>query len=141
LQGPHQTAHLYSAVVHLRAFVSLVLAVAVAAALAGCVSDNRPESCDDDAITVEVTVNATSLEPDDPAVCRDQDVTLVVDSEVGGVLHIHGLDDVVPATTISAGEQVTLEFVPDQSGQFPIELHPDDDPTGVSIGIFTVHER
>jgi hypothetical protein len=141
LQGPHQTPDLYSAVVHRRAFLAVVLAAAFVAALAGCVTENRPESCDEDAATIEVTVDASSLEPNDPAVCRDQDVTLVVDSEVDGVFHIHGLDEVVPATTIEAGERITLEFIADRSGQFPIELHPADNPAGVSIGIFTVHER
>ena len=58
-----------------------------------------------------------------------------------GVFHIHGLDTVVPATPITSGEPVTLEFTADRSGQFPIELHLADDPTGVSLGIFTVYER
>ncbi len=81
------------------------------------------------------------MEPDDPAACRDQLVTLIVDPEVDGVFHIHGLDAVVPATTIAAGEEVTLEFEATTSGQFPIELHLADDPQGVTIGILTVHER
>ena len=66
---------------------------------------------------------------------------MILDPEVDGVFHIHGLDDVVPATPVIAGEHVTLEFTADRSGQFPIELHPADDPTGVSLGIFTVYER
>jgi hypothetical protein len=115
--------------------------VALAVALAGCVSENRPADCDADERTIEVTVSARSLEPDDPAACRDQLVTLVVDPEVDGVFHIHGLDAVVPATTITAGEELTLAFEATTSGQFPIELHPADDPQGVTIGILTVHER
>jgi hypothetical protein len=47
----------------------------------------------------------------------------------------------VPATTVTAGEVVVLAFSAERSGQFPIELHPTDDPQGVSVGIFTVHER
>ena len=66
---------------------------------------------------------------------------MILDSEVDGVFHIHGLDTVVPATPIRSGDPGTLEFTVDRSGQFPIELHLADDPTGVSLGIFTVHER
>ncbi len=124
-----------------RTRVAIPLLVLLAAVLAACVAENRPESCDAAETTIQVTVTATSLEPSDPAACRDQQVTLIVEPEVDGVIHIHGLDAVVPATTISAGEQIRLEFSADRSGQFPIELHPADDPQGVSVGIFTVHER
>jgi len=113
----------------------------VAGILVGCVSDNRPATCNADETTIELTVSATDLEPNDPSACRDQVVTMVLDSEVDGVFHIHGLDRIVPATPVVAGEQVTLEFIVDQSGQFPIEIHPGDDPQGISIGIFTVYER
>ena len=47
---------------------------------------------------IELTLSADELTPADPAVCRDREVTLVVTSEVDGVLHIHGYDDEVPAT-------------------------------------------
>ena len=113
----------------------------VAGILVGCVSENRPATCNADETTIELTVSATDLEPNDPSACRDQVVTMVLDSEVDGVFHIHGLDRIVPATPVVAGDQVTLEFTVDQSGQFPIEIHPGDDPQGVSIGIFTVYER
>ena len=113
----------------------------VAGILVGCVSENRPATCNAEETTIELTVSATDLEPNDPSACRDQVVTMVLDSEVDGVFHIHGLDRIVPATPVVAGEQVTLEFTVDQSGQFPIEIHPGDDPQGISIGIFTVYER
>jgi hypothetical protein len=109
--------------------------------LVGCVSDGRPGACDADELTIEMTVTATALEPDDPAACGDQAVTLVIDSEVDGIFHIHGLDAVLPATPISAGETLTLQFDATTSGQFPVELHPADDPQGVTIGILTIHER
>lgn len=117
------------------------LLVAASTSLGACVSENRPADCDEDAKTIRVTVDATSMEPNDPAACRDQDVTIIVDSSVDGVLHVHGLDTVLPATTISAGEEVRLEFTADRSGQFPIELHAEDDPQGIGVGIFTIHER
>ena len=119
----------------------LVLLAVLAAVLAGCVTENRPASCDADETTIELTVSVSALEPDDPAACRGQRVILLVRSEVDGVFHIHGLDAVVPATQIAVGEQVRLEFEATTSGQFPIELHPANDPQGVTLGIFTVHER
>ena len=133
-------SYLYSAVMHrTRALAPILLALA--AALAGCVSENRPEDCAADERTIELTVSASALEPNDPAACRGQLVTLATDSDVDGVFHIHGLDAVVPATTIAAGEEVTLEFEATTSGQFPIELHPAGDPQGVTIGVLTIHER
>jgi hypothetical protein len=123
---------------HRRRFL---LPLLIAIAITGCVDENRPEDCDDAAKTIELAVSATTLEPTDPAACRDQLVTLQVTSDVDAVIHIHGLDALVPATTISAGEETVLEFTAEISGQFRIELHPADDPRGVSVGVFTVHER
>jgi hypothetical protein len=124
----------------LRGPISALLIVA-AGTLVGCVAEDRPESCGADAATIRLTVTATSMEPSTAAACRGQDVTVVIDSEVDGVFHIHGLDDIVPATTISAGEETELEFAADRTGQFPVELHPADDARGVDIGLLTLHER
>jgi len=124
---------------HRRAAVSTFFLLAIV--LGGCVTENRPATCDADETTIELTVSATALEPNDPAACRGQVVTMMLDPEVDGVFHIHGLDTVVPAAPLRSGEPVTLEFTVDRSGQFPIELHLADDPSGVSIGIFTVYER
>jgi hypothetical protein len=107
---------------------------------AGCVSTGRPESCEAESVTVDVVLTADALEPSDPAACRGQQVMLVVDSEIDGLIHVHGYDHAVPATEVSAGDETTLSFTADRSGQFPIELHPLDDPQGVDVGIFTVHE-
>lgn len=107
---------------------------------AACVSQNRPASCDDPSVTVDLQLTADSLSPTDPAVCRGQQVTLVIDSKVDGVLHVHGYDEALPATSVTAGEELTLEFTATRSGQFPVELHTDEVTTGVSVGVFTVHE-
>ena len=140
MQGPRQTASVYSAVMHRAGRLATILPGFVLA-LAGCVSENRPEDCEPGERTIELTVSAGALEPDDPAACRGQLVTLAIDSEVDGVFHIHGLDAELPATTIAAGEEISLEFEATTSGQFPIELHAADDPQGVTIGILTVHEN
>jgi hypothetical protein len=138
-KGRARFVYLYSAVMR-RAGHLAPLLLASAIALAGCVSENRPADCEASETTIELTVSASSLEPSDPAACRGQLAALVIDSEVDGVFHIHGLDALLPATTIAAGEEITLEFEATISGQFPIELHGADDPQGVTVGIFTVHE-
>ena len=112
----------------------------VVVAITGCVPDTRPEACDAPSITLELELTIDSLTPGTPAVCRDQEVTLVIASGVDGVVHIHGYDAIVSAAAASAGEELRLSFIAERTGQFPIELHPADDPTGVSIGVFTVHE-
>lgn len=112
----------------------------VVAAITGCVADTLPEACDEPSITLELELTIDSLTPGAPAVCRDQRVSLVIASTVDGVVHIHGYDAVVPASAVNAGEELRLSFIAERSGQFPIELHPADDPIGVSIGVFTVHE-
>jgi hypothetical protein len=120
----------------MRLLAILLLGLAAAA----CVADTRPETCDAPTVEVALTVSADTLSPGNPAVCRGQVVTLHLTPEVDGVFHIHGLDDAVSATEITAGDELELTFTAEPSGQFPIELHPAGDPEGISIGIFTIHE-
>ncbi len=118
-----------------------IAVIAVALLVAGCVDQaGLPPDCDDPEVTRQVVLAEDGMTPNAIEVCRDQDVTLGVDPEVDGVFHIHGYDEQVPATSVHAGEELTLEFAADRSGQFPIELHHDADPTGVTVGILTVHE-
>ena len=110
--------------------------------LGACVEDTGPDAqaCAAQTVEIGLALSADALDPNDPAVCRDQEVTLVVSSAVDGVFHIHGYDEEVSATEVHPGEMVELRFTAARSGQFPIELHPLDDPAGVDIGVFTVHE-
>jgi hypothetical protein len=124
--------------IHTRPPAAIVLAGALVFGLAACIGGSP--ACDALPTSIELTLRAESLTPDDPAVCRGRDVTLVVTSEVDGVLHVHGYDAELPATTVTAGEIVELMFTADRSGQFPIELHTDGRPQGLSLGILTVHE-
>ena len=114
--------------------------LAALVALGGCVADGRPDSCDAAAVTVELVVSADGMTPDDPAVCRDQTVTLVIDSSTDGHFHIHGYDEAIPETELGVGEEVEIEFVADRSGQFTVELHPDEGGEGIEMGVLTVHE-
>jgi hypothetical protein len=89
---------------------------------------------------IELTLTAETLTPSSLAVCRDAEVTLNITPGVDGVLHIHGYDDYVPATNVTAGEGLELTFTAGRSGQFPIELHTDENTQGVNVGLLTVHE-
>ena len=125
----------------MRVSTGWLLALVLAIGLAGCVSDSRPgaSACAASNVELELRLTADSLQPA-PAVCRDQEVTLRIASEVDGFLHIHGYDHAVSATDVVADETLELTFVADRAGQYPIELHPANDPEGKSIGVFTVHE-
>lgn len=116
-----------------------VAAIAISGlVLAACIPNAA--ACPSAAPVIDLTVTATSMSPNDPDACRGQEVTLRVAAEADGVFHIHGYDEVVPATTVSAGVTTEISFGADRSGQFPIEFHASDDPAGVEIGILTINE-
>jgi hypothetical protein len=117
----------------------LALLVPLVLLVAGCVEEIEPSGCDADAVEITVALTETEMLPSGPMACRGQEVTLIVESDIDAVFHIHGYDDAVPATEIVAGEPARLEFTADRAGQFPIEIHPVDDPRGLEVGIFTVH--
>lgn len=121
---------------------TLALLTTALLVLTACVEDTGPdaEACAAPTVEIPLAVAADAMDPDDPSVCRDQDVTLLITPTVDGVFHIHGYDEEVPATEIRDGSVIALEFTAARSGQFPIELHALDDPEGVAIGVFTVHE-
>lgn len=121
-----------------RAGAPVLLAVAMVAALSACTGGDA--DCEALPTTIELDLADDALTPSNPSVCRDRQVTLVVTSDVDGVLHVHGYDEQLPATSVTAGEIVQLVFTATRSGQFPIEMHTDDNTEGVSVGIFTVHE-
>jgi hypothetical protein len=115
---------------------TLVLLLAI-----GCVDQNVPADCGDASVARELTLTGVELGGDRPSVCRGQVVTLGFTADGDGVLHIHGYDEQVPAIQYRADERIELRFTASVSGQFPIEIHTDEDPEGQEIGIFTVHER
>lgn len=114
------------------------LALACAVALGGCVGQSA--ECEALPDEIELVLSAETLTPAGPAVCRGHDVTLTVRPEVDGVLHIHGYDAELPAITVTTGEVIELAFIAARSGQFPIELHTDENSQGVNVGLLTVHE-
>ena len=56
-------------------------------------------------------------------VSKGTQVRLLVTSDKGDELHVHGYD---LEKELPAGEQVTLDFTADQTGLFDIELHESD---------------
>ena len=127
-----------AALVARRRMVRLVGIVVSALVLAACIPGGS--ACPSAEPVIDVAVTATSMTPSDPDACRGQDVTLRVAAEADGVFHIHGYDEAVPATTVTAGQTTELSFTADRAGQFPIEFHAADDPQGVEIGILTINE-
>jgi hypothetical protein len=115
-----------------------VLALLGGTVLGACIGG--PPACEALPAEIELTLTADTLTPSDPAVCRGSDVTLTIDAEVDGVLHIHGYDAEVPAMPVTQGDVLELVFTAERSGQFPIELHTDENTQGVNVGLLTVHE-
>lgn len=122
-----------------RAFASLY-AAALVTVLGACVSGPQaPSDCAAARVERRVTLTAQTLDPRNVDVCRGQQVALTVEPQVDGVLHIHGYD--AEAREVRSGKELDLEFTADRAGQFVMELHTDAQPAGLSVGVFTVHER
>lgn len=117
------------------------VALGLAALATGCVSESQPDAsaCAAPQIVLELRLTAEELTPA-PSVCRDQEVTLRIASEVDGVIDFHGYDEAIPSTEVVAGETLELTFDADRAGQFPIEVHFADDSEGTTVGVFTVNE-
>ena len=102
-------------------------------ALAGCSTSSGP--CGPTTVTLNVTVTDDGMDPSDLQACRDQDVTIVIDSQTDGEFHLHGYE---LEQELTAGEEATVEFTADVAGQFIIERHGATDEA--EIGVLTVNE-
>lgn len=109
--------------------------------LAACVPATQlPADCEAPAVSRQASLVEERLEPAQIEVCRGQRVTLGIDVRRDAVLHLHGYDEQVPARQVTTGEQITLEFDAEQSGQFPIAIHTTDGPDEATAGTLVVHE-
>lgn len=117
-----------------------LVALLVAVVGTGCVADTRPAACAEPSVTIELEIQEGDIVSNDPAVCRDQEVTLIVTVDEPGTFHIHGYDHAAPAAEVEPNEPLELEFVADQAGQFTIELHTQGGTGDQAVGIFSVHE-
>jgi hypothetical protein len=118
-------------------------ALAVAAVLTACITPiERPADCDAPSVERAATLTAEGrLEPSNLTVCRGQEVTLAIEVEADGVLHLHGYDDQTPAVSVEAGTPLEMTFEAAHAGQFVIELHATGSSAGSGAGVLTVDER
>lgn len=108
--------------------------------LGACVPQTTlPTDCDAETVAREATLSAGTLDPSGIAVCKGQQVLLAITVDAGGVLHLHGYDEALPATAVEAGETANLSFMASLAGQFVIEFHGEEGDA--EIGILTVHDR
>lgn len=123
-----------------RTLAAVLIGLAVGAI--GCVESREPapEACAASAVEVELTLTTSSLNPGDPSACRGQVVTLRIESEVEGMLHVHGYDAELIPIDVGPGLTTEISFDATRSGQFPIELHSEQDSDGSTVGILTVYE-
>jgi hypothetical protein len=113
----------------------------VAAIVTACVPQVMlPATCQEPSVVMHATLANEQLTPGTLEVCHDQRVTLTLDVERDGIIHLHGYDDQVAATEVQAGQALDLEFTAVRSGQFPIALHTADGPAEVTVGTLIVHE-
>jgi hypothetical protein len=120
----------------------LAASLALATALVACVpAGGVPATCGDPAVSLSATVKPGGMEPASLEVCRDQQVTLTITSQVAGDLHFHGYDTEIDEQPVTPGQTLKVEFKAVYPGQFPIELHPEDGSDEVQLGALVVHER
>lgn len=128
--------------------MSVTLRRAVAAVAIGCLllvtaacvpQSDLPSDCDASQVNRPATLTDAGLDPDAIDVCTGQQVTIAIDVERAGELHLHGYDDQVPEQEVALRDRVELTFSATRAGQFPLELHEGGDET--EIAILTVHEH
>jgi hypothetical protein len=128
--------------VPIRHVLAAASALILLVASAGCVSStNLPSTCGDATVTFSATLSDSGMQPSQFDVCRDQEVTITVASQVAGELHFHGYDTEVPEQELEAGQSVTVKFTASHVGQFPVELHPADGSDEREVAKLVVQER
>jgi hypothetical protein len=128
--------------VPIRHVLAVASALILLVASAGCVSStNLPSTCGDATVTFSATLSDSGMQPSQFDVCRDQEVTITVASQVAGELHFHGYDTEVPEQELEAGQSVTVKFTASHVGQFPVELHPADGSDEREVAKLVVQER
>ena len=100
--------------------LKLSLPVAIAAILvisltAACGGGGEPQ-----ALSIPVTVDGESMEPETVRVTQGDMVTLQIQTEHSGEFHVHGYD---VKTDAEAGKVTDLFFQADATGRFKITFH------------------
>lgn len=109
--------------------------------MAACVpSTSLPSTCNDPTVSFSTTLTTAAMQPNKFEVCRNQQVTITVATEVGGELHFHGYDDEIGEKPITAGGTLTVSFKATHPGQFPVELHAEDGSDEREVAALIVNE-
>ena len=115
--------------------------VMVLVAVAACVpATNPPSNCGESAVSFSATLTDSGMQPAQFDVCRNQQVTIKVASQVAGDLHFHGYYTEVPEQPVTVGHTLTVTFAASHPGQFQIELHPEDGSEERAVAVLVVHE-
>lgn len=116
---------------------SAVLPLVLASLLAACIPAGN--NCDAPNLSFDLTITVREMTPSDLTACRDNEITLTVTADEGGVFHLHGYDEEAPPTEITAGEPTTVVFTAVHIGQFIIAFHTHDGEES-DLGVLTVNE-
>lgn len=97
----------------------LLLPVVVILGLLGCSAESEVEPT---SVVLDVTATAPA-EPREEAVPLGSLVTLSVTSEVDGLVHVHGFEEIVD---LVPGETAEVTFKASMTGAFEVETHEPD---------------
>ena len=92
-----------------------IAAILVISLTSACGGGGEPQ-----ALTIRVTVDGESMEPETVRVTQGDMVTLQIQTEHSGEFHVHGYD---VKTDAEAGETTDLFFQADPTGRFRITFH------------------
>lgn len=115
--------------------ISMLLLCGVYAALQATRPDHAGRVTASSSFKLSVPASAGTSQSASPLdlpifrVVRGQTVTLTISSQTRGSVHVHGYEKSVD---LAPGANVTLTFVADSSGRFPVHLH---DPDGAMHGL------
>ena len=79
-------------------------------------------------VSIDLTVNGSTMTPDTPTVKQGDMVTMTITADKAEEVHLHGYD--IPFEVPSAGGKVTHTFTADKTGTFPMEIEQTATPLG-----------
>jgi hypothetical protein len=83
-------------------------------------------------VSIDLTVNGSTMTPDTPTAKQGDKVTMTITADKAEEVHLHGYD--IQFVVPSAGGKVTHTFTADKTGAWPMEI----EQSGTSLGNFVV---
>jgi FtsP/CotA-like multicopper oxidase with cupredoxin domain len=108
--------------------VLILAAVALVFLAVGGYLVNRSSGGGGRPLTIDITVNGSTMTPGTPTAKQGDRVTMTITADKAEEIHLHGYD--LPFEVPSAGGKVTHTFTADKSGSFPMELEATSTPLG-----------